>query len=270
MRKLSIILPLCLLVCFTSCHTKQQVASHTTKHRKIDPNQKIVEQLLAAAPDFQTAQAQKARISIKTGDNQISANAAISMIKDSAIIISVQPLLGIELFRIEIDKNSFTVIDKLNYRYSSLTYTELQQFSGLDITYPIVQAFVMNRACVLGNDATDALLQQKYEVEINDNKTIVSFTNNRLNYRYTYTNDNSQLSATVIQKATDSSSVNYSAHQLFGEVFFPTVIDITYSSEKLVGGCMISLQKIQFNGKVDAKRMDVSRYKKVSLTQMLQ
>lgn len=272
MRKLYPIFILLLALTFAGCHGQKKTTTTHSRHQKVDPQKQLAEQLLDAVPVSNTAYASKAKVTISVGSQQISANSSVSMVRDSAIVISVQPLLGIELFRLEISRERIKVIDKMNRRYVNLTYAAVQKETGLNITYPTVQSFFCNQPCVIGQDSDSAILQLPLTAEQTEQGIIMQFTDNDLNYTYTFDSTSKRLRNTLIQMTMrgDNSRVDYSDFQVFNDILFPTNIDISYSSLRLAGSCKVSIQRMQFDGKVDVSSLNTSRYSEVTLRQMLQ
>ena len=56
-------------------------------------------------------------VDIKTDERSLAGRANILIKKDSVIIISVIPIMGIELYRIKLDKEGVYILDRLNKKY---------------------------------------------------------------------------------------------------------------------------------------------------------
>jgi len=72
----------------------------------------------------------KAQCQIHYNKQNISTAASAAYLADSIIILSVQPMLGIEMVRVEATPESAIVIDKINRRYARCSYEEVSTLIG--------------------------------------------------------------------------------------------------------------------------------------------
>lgn len=63
--------------------------------------------------------------------------------KDSAIWISITPLLGIEAIRVLITRDSLMVLDRVHKVYKTRDYNYLEEVLKTDVNYDIIQAVVV-------------------------------------------------------------------------------------------------------------------------------
>ena len=73
--------------------------------------------------------------------------------RGEVIQLSLAPVLGIEIGRAEITPDGLLVIDRMNKRYVQLAYSELEEFSHVDLSYELLQALVLNEMFVPGESA---------------------------------------------------------------------------------------------------------------------
>jgi hypothetical protein len=57
------------------------------------------------------------------------------------IAVSVQPMLGIEMVRIEADQDSIWIFDKMNRRYAAMDYASINRIVQPKVSYRILQDF---------------------------------------------------------------------------------------------------------------------------------
>ena len=94
--------------------------------------QQRIQDSIAAAEAARKAKVQTMNISrmtitVTVGGQQIATPATMRWQRGTGLAISVQPFAGLEMFRMEADQQTVTVIDKINRRYTQLTYDELAQ-----------------------------------------------------------------------------------------------------------------------------------------------
>lgn len=78
----------------------------------------------------------------KTGETQ-SFDVNMRMRRDSAIWISITPLLGIEVARVIINKDSLTIMDRVHKTFMSRDYNYLEDMLKTKVTFEMVQAVVV-------------------------------------------------------------------------------------------------------------------------------
>ncbi|MBR1787091.1 MAG: DUF4292 domain-containing protein [Paludibacteraceae bacterium] len=123
MKRLLYILSLCCLLLLASCHSKKRLA-------QTDNKPTIVE-----TPKINTLQVSKAKARLQAFSQDITASCSINLIADSALVVSIQPLFGIELYRLEADKEEIRLFDKLNKRLIISTYEQLKKDIGVSLNF---------------------------------------------------------------------------------------------------------------------------------------
>lgn len=83
------------------------------------------ESRVESEPAWHTCLIQNARATVTTNNQQLSANVTMQTVRDSMIVISVMPMLGMEMMRVEATPVEVTAIDKLHSRYAQASYAEL-------------------------------------------------------------------------------------------------------------------------------------------------
>lgn len=140
-RLLSILLA---MLWMSSCKVVQKA-----EEPKIKDPKKVEDR---SAPDLQQLIRQNAfkagtisaKASVKTegGQQGGSFNITMRMHTDSMIWISVSPLLGIEVARLLISKDSVKFLDRLNNKYSITDFQFLSQLLDVNLDYEIVQGIL--------------------------------------------------------------------------------------------------------------------------------
>lgn len=157
MKKLTIYLLLSIsIVLLSGCHKR-----HSGKHPAADSD------TTAVAVDTTTAQPQttepqqppvvvwtpqyqsailRGQCEISYGKHHLSTAATGYYLADSIIILSAQPLLGIEAARAEATADGVIVVDKINRQYASCTYPQLSSMAGQKITFRILEQMLEEQA----------------------------------------------------------------------------------------------------------------------------
>ncbi|MCQ2335507.1 MAG: DUF4292 domain-containing protein [Paludibacteraceae bacterium] len=273
MKKLYIFVLLLTTLIIAGCSTQKNISSQHAA--TISKTETLISQTIRNQPAFMTFNATKAKLLINYEQRSISSNATITMVQDSIIIFSIQPLLGIELMRIEATGTDLMVLDKMNRRYVQMSYDELQQKTGLPITFADLQALAMNRLFILGQP--QSVLLKKKSVNIQpaqvQTQTLIQATHDQLNYRYCINDGDYLLMSTTIspEQTADNEglSIKYDGHATYGQIVYPNAIDIDLNIMQRAATLHLTMPNIEFNQTVNAKRVKLSSYKKTTLGNIL-
>ena len=85
------------------------------------------------ATRYQTL-SQRVQLNLEWNTNRYSMNGSIRVWRNEMVVVSVQPMLGIEMVRIEATPDSICVFDKMNRRYLAINYKTIQDFASQPIT----------------------------------------------------------------------------------------------------------------------------------------
>ncbi len=106
-------------------------------------------------PQYQTAYG-RGMVTIFYRQQRLSSPVVVTYIADSIVLASVQPLMGIEMYRLEALRDRARLFEKLNRRYVEMTYEEISQQTRRQISFDLVQQMVENVGLTypIGQDTT--------------------------------------------------------------------------------------------------------------------
>ena len=116
--------------------------------RKISEERTHFSEMLANCPDY-TSFSAKASVTVTTAGGSIKSRATVRILKDRVLQISIQPLLGIEMGRIQITPDSLFAVDKINRRYLAASLTAYKDMLPFDIRLAAIQALFLDRPFLL-------------------------------------------------------------------------------------------------------------------------
>ena len=118
---------------FTSCRT-QRVAVQP------QPTETPTEE----EKPWHTCLMQGARATLTIDDEIISANCTMQVVRDSMLVISVMPMLGIEVYRIEATPDELIAINKLNHQYLRTDYQQVNRYVTPPLRWEDLQQIASN------------------------------------------------------------------------------------------------------------------------------
>ena len=100
---------------------------------------KIVSPDKPTEPSWHTCLIQGAQGTVITDDERISASMTMQTVHDSMLVISIMPLLGMEMLRVEATPTELIAIDKFHGQYATATYAEINHKLTPDLNWDILQ-----------------------------------------------------------------------------------------------------------------------------------
>jgi len=129
---------------FSSCHTQKRIIATPApvKLKGVDVIQ-LFDSVIAHQFNFTTLVG-KADIEIdESGKEPVSFDINFRLKKDSAIWISIAPLLGIEVARVIVTKDSIRIVDRINKVYTARDYKYLEDLLKTHLNFEIMQAVII-------------------------------------------------------------------------------------------------------------------------------
>ena len=97
------------------------------------------EALLPEEPVWHTCLIQNARATLFTNEDKMTATVTMQTVRDSMLVISVMPMLGIEMFRLEATPLELIAIDKMHGQYAKTTFAELNRKLTPSLNWDVLQ-----------------------------------------------------------------------------------------------------------------------------------
>ncbi len=267
MKRLNKYILVCVaMLCLVACHT--QKTTTRIRHR-ITAEQQLAQKVIAAQPVFQTAEASKVRVGITYAGQKISINGSVSIITDSLMVLSIQPLLGIEMYRIELTPQCVMLIDKMSRKYVQSTYVELAERTGMPLTFRDIQAVFINRMFVVGKEQSD-IAHLPFTSAATDTEHRLVLQDQMLHYTFGVEPQTYALTSTQTSVGNALAKVEYTNHQLQDEVYFPqTFLFSLNDGQNNITECELTLLKVRFNQPLNIRTLDLKRYSQTTLNKLL-
>lgn len=155
------------LIGATGCKTSQKVSTPVVKEEK-NPEDKTAPDLQQLITDHSfRARTFTAKASVKTiiGDQENSFNINLRLYTDSAIWISISPLLGIEVARVLVTRDSVKYLDRLNKKYSVSDFQFLNDLLQVNVDFDIIQGVLTgNLFAYKKNKFNSVYIEEKYYI----------------------------------------------------------------------------------------------------------
>ena len=106
----------------------------------------------------------KLNMTISTGTKTIGSKGNLRIVNNKAIQLSVQPLFGIEMFRLYVEPDYLIVLDRMNKRYVKESFKDLQEKNPIGFNFYSLQSLFTNNLFIpeQSNVSVDDFRKFKY------------------------------------------------------------------------------------------------------------
>lgn len=126
---------------FTSCKSLKQTFEKYISNSKPD---QLIDELVSNNIDYNNIYLRKISFNFNDGYSKKSFRGSIYIEKNKNIIISITPILGIELFKVIMDPKSITIVDKMNKNIRYADYSYVEKHFGFYLDYKIIESILSN------------------------------------------------------------------------------------------------------------------------------
>src|SRR5690554_4445626 len=152
-NKILFLLFLSIMLLLTACKSRQQYIYSTTPVEDKEYNE-LFHDIIESEFSYQTFAA-KLNMNLTTGKRSLSSKANIRIVKDNALQISIQPLFGVEMFRLFINPDTVMFLDRMNKRYVMESIASLKENYPVGFDFYTMQSVFTNALFVSGKESVE-------------------------------------------------------------------------------------------------------------------
>ena len=272
MKRIGFISIICLWVFLSGCKTSRESMSSGKANTKA--LREFVASMQEQALDFHTFSA-RLNVDLKMSGKSVSSRVEMKLVKDSVLQLSVQPFLGIEIFRLQLTPDSLKALDRMNRRYVAEGYSSLKRQIPIDFNFYNLQALFINHLFLPGEqEVADNFLYDHFRLTREGFITRLH-TEDRMDIRYLFEADSEEkLLSTNITEPGDVYTLQwkYSDFQPIStdSDLFPRKMDVSLLKEEArQGGMTLYYSRLQLDKSLNVDFPISEKYKRVSLEQIL-
>lgn len=252
-----------------SCKTQKEANKVKNRASKSELlAEKMLDSIQNNSIEFKTLLAKFDAV-MKTPKGEMATKATLKIMKDSMIIVSVTPLLGIELMRTRITKTELVVLNRINKTYYLEGMENINKLFGVNLTYNHIESILLNKIFTYP-DSLQINSDYTYYEKPKDSVVFSAFTYkgkaDSLNYHHTVWLDNSDKkysSFTVnLPKTKRYLEVNYKNFKQVENFSYPFLVEITTKDKDYESKLTINTLKVELNKDLNFAFSISKRYKK--------
>lgn len=261
---------LLLFIGMYACKSKEKIiqADSALEHKA---NSKLFEDIMYKGLKFNTFSS-KLSMTISTGTKTVSSKGNLRIVNNEAILLSVQPLFGIEMFRLYVEPDHLIVLDRMNKRYVKETFDDLTEKNSIGFNFYSLQSLFTNNLFVPEQSSISASDYRKFKYSETSEQYVLSASDKKSNIDYSFSiNGNDQITLTqlALPKKNYSLHWNYSQFSLMRDLFFPHKMMVVASTQKNKLNASFSLSDINLETQMDLETTIPSSYTKMELSEVL-
>ena len=231
-----------------------------------------VEKAIALAPQWNNISG-KTSIELQLGKKERTrVNASLRIRRGQLIQLSVAPVLGIEVARLDLTPEGLLLVDRVNKRFVRAPFTELSELLHIDVNFHILQSLFLNELFLPGRTSLSASDVSSFQLSMKgDRVKLQPKKMRRVNYQFLTSSRDASLEQTALSlRGTAYSLVwDYSDFtQLEGRLFpKKTIVSLRGVAEPY--SLRFKMSRLSVNGNWNGTTRLSSKYKEIALREIL-
>ena len=256
-----------LLALVTSCRSSKMSTSSGLESLS---EMKYLEEVIEKAPSFDTFSS-KVKLNVNLNGKDMSVNGTLKMKKDDLIQLSIVPLLGIEVARLEITKDNVLIIDRMNKQYVSAPVSMLKFLANADVDFYTLQSLFFNELFLPGSKAVEPKDIKAFSVEKTDNEMFVRVKKSgSIGYCFKLDANAGQLTNTEISSRTNYRlNWKYADFKPLASKNFPTYMGVSFEGAGKPLKAEFSFSKMETGKNAPSRTVISDKYKQIDTDELL-
>ncbi|MDR0698247.1 MAG: DUF4292 domain-containing protein [Tannerella sp.] len=212
------------------------------------------------------------KLELDSPDKELSVKAHLKIVYNDRLQLSIQPLLGIEAFRIELTNDSIKILDRMNKRYITESYEKIKGKAAFDFNFHNLQSLFANHIFIPGESGISSGQFRRFRVNRNKDSVILKLKDETgPMYVFTTDNDEKLLSTSIIDKSGKHSLIwDYGNFRNVGKQRFPFRMEaLLTAGDKTRGVVTLTFSQPEINNPLNTDFNIPSGYEQVTFSQII-
>ncbi len=259
---------LLMLLVLASCQSAKKIGS-SKADRSVGLD--YLETVRVQAPSFRAFTA-KMKLSLNLDGQDLSVNGNLRIKKDEVIQLSIVPLLGIEMAKIEITPERILLLDRFNKQYVELPIEELKTLAHTDLDFYSLQALFFNELFVPGKKKLDKELLKAFTLNENlqGERMLQIQGANRFIYRFTTLAAKGRLiESSIVARGEDSFSWKYADFCPLAGKEFPSAMNLSLRAGGKNLKAAFEFSKMNIKEDWESRTIVPKKYRQMDIQELL-
>ena len=272
-----IIIPLFLIaLLLTGCSTSRNALRNTVIGGL--SGTEYMEKVIEWTPQRENLTA-RTRVQLNMGSesSSVSVNANMRIRRGELIRLSVAPVLGREVARMDITPKGVLVIDRMNRRYVEIGFAEVADILKVEVDFNALQSLFLNEIFLPGRESLTVEDAVKFDLSEQDGRAHLQVKDSRSQMkdsRYSFFTSamDGRLEETVISLKDLPYALHcrYTDFTMVGSDVFPQSIELTPEGTQKKYSLGLKLSRIGTDSDWDAKSEVPAKYRKMTVQEVIQ
>lgn len=272
-----IIIPLFLIaLLLTGCSTSRNALRNTVIGGL--SGTEYMEKVIEWTPQRENLTA-RTRVQLNMGSesSSVSVNANMRIRRGELIRLSVAPVLGIEVARMDITPKGVLVIDRMNRRYVEIGFAEVADILKVEVDFNALQSLFLNEIFLPGRESLTVEDAVKFDLSEQDGRAHLQVKDSRSQmkdsrYSFFTSATDGRLEETVISLKDLPYALHcrYTDFTMVGSDVFPQSIELTPEGTQKKYSLGLKLSRIGTDSDWDAKSEVPAKYRKMTVQEVIQ
>ncbi len=270
LSKYLVVLLLLVLVGVYSCKSKERIVQADTELED-KTNSDLFEDVLIKEINFTTFSS-KMNMSFSTGKRVLNSRATLRIVRDEAIQLSLQPVFGIEMFRLYVQPDCFIILDRMNKRYVHESIDDIKKQFPIGFDFYTLQSLFTNALFIPEQTTISTSDYKKFKYSKSSDNYLLSARDKKSKIDYSFfVNGNDQITLAQMYMSVRNYALDWSYNEfvLTDNMFFPLEMEILARTEKRKIDTSMSLSSISLNQPLTLDSSIPSSYDKVELEELI-
>lgn len=270
LSKYLLALLLLLFVGMYSCKSKERIVQAETELED-KTNAQLFEDVLIKEINYTTFSS-KMNMSFSTGRRVLNSRATLRIIRDEGIQLSLQPVFGIEMFRLYMQPDCIIILDRMNKRYVHESIDEIKKKFPIGFDFYTLQSLFTNALFIPEQSNISTNDYKKFKYSKSSGNYLLSASDKRSNIDYSFcVNGNDQITLAQMYMSARNYALDWSYDEfvLTDSLFFPLEMKILATSKKRKIDTSMALSSISLDEPLTLDSSIPSSYTKVVLEEVI-
>ena len=260
----------CLIVLASSCGSLR----HTERAPMIGglKGEEYQEKVISSLPHWNYVTG-KVALNLNTGSSKnTKLSATLRMKKGEVIQLSVAPLLGIEVARLEISPERILAVDRLHKQYVEVSFEDLNRMANLNLSFNVLQSLFMNEIFLPGKETVEVSDLHRFRMTSEGNYALWKVKDTKkLAYSFRTTADKGWLENTSVALSGTPYALNWTYGEFgkLGAAYFPQHILAELMGSGKTYSLDMKLSRMSVGEDWETRTSLSSKYKKIELATLL-
>ena len=199
-------------------------------------------------------------------------SATLRMKKGEVIQLSVAPLLGIEVARLEISPERILAVDRLHKQYVEVSFEDLNRMANLNLSFNVLQSLFMNEIFLPGKETVEVSDLHRFRMTSEGNYALWKVKDTKkLAYSFRTTADKGWLENTSVALSGTPYALNWTYGEFgkLGAAYFPQHILAELMGSGKTYSLDMKLSRMSVGEDWETRTSLSSKYKKIELATLL-